>query len=177
MLRRLTDHGLLERTDDHRALLTPHGRRHAEEVVRRHRLLETFLVTLLDLAWDEVHDEADVLEHAVSDRLIDRMDEMLGHPTRDPHGDPIPPPAGRHDEVWGARLDTVAPGTRFRVERVYDRDSGALRYLADLGVRPGVTIEVMEHSPFGGPLWIRLDGQRHALGDPLACLVHGREAR
>ena len=114
MLRRLTDHGLLERTDDHRALLTPHGRRHAEQIVRRHRLLETFLVTMLDLAWDEVHDEADVLEHAVSDRLIERIDEMLGHPDRDPHGDPIPPPAGGHDEVWGAPRWTPsrrAPGS------------------------------------------------------------------
>ncbi|MGH3822187.1 MAG: metal-dependent transcriptional regulator [Pseudonocardiaceae bacterium] len=177
MLKRLTEHGLLERADDHSALLTPHGRKHAQEVVRRHRLLETFLVTVLDLTWDEVHDEADVLEHAVSDRLIDRIDEVLGHPTRDPHGDPIPSPAGPHDEVWGVRLDMVALGTRFHVERVYDRDSEALRYLADLGVRPGVTIEVLERSPFGGPLWIGLNGQRHALGDPLVCLVHGQEER
>lgn len=177
MLKRLSDHGLLERADDHHSLLTPHGRRHAQAIVRRHRLLETFLVTVLDLTWDEVHDEADMLEHAVSERLIDRMDEVLGHPTRDPHGDPIPSPAGVHDEVWGARLDTVAPGTQFRVERVYDRDSAALRYLADIGVRPGVTIEVLEHSPFGGPLWIRLGGQRRALGDPLVCLVHGRQER
>ncbi|MGH3933811.1 MAG: metal-dependent transcriptional regulator [Pseudonocardiaceae bacterium] len=177
MLKRLIEHGLLERSDDHRVLLTRHGRKHAQEVVRRHRLLETFLVRVLDLAWDEVHDEADVLEHAVSDRLVERIDEVLGHPTRDPHGDPIPSPAGRHDEVWGARLDTVAPGTRFRVERVYDRDSEALRYLADLGVRPGVIIEVLERSPFGGPLWIGLNGRRHALGDPLVCLVHGQEER
>jgi DtxR family transcriptional regulator, Mn-dependent transcriptional regulator len=177
MLKRLTEHGLLERTDDHRALLTQHGRKHAQEVVRRHRLLETFLVTVLDLTWDEVHDEADVLEHAVSDRLVDRIDEVLGHPTHDPHGDPIPPPAGRHDEGWGVRLDSVATGSRFRVERVYDRDSAALRYLAGLGVRPGVIIKVGERSPFGGPLWIELNGQRCALGDPLVCLVHGREER
>jgi DtxR family Mn-dependent transcriptional regulator len=71
----------------------------------------------------------------------------------------------------------VAQGTRFRVERVYDRDSEALRYLAELGVRPGVSIEVLERGPFGGPLWIGLNGQRHALGDPLVCLVHGREER
>jgi DtxR family transcriptional regulator, Mn-dependent transcriptional regulator len=177
MLKRLTEHGLLERADDHSALLTPHGHKHAQEIVRRHRLLETFLVAVLQLTWDEVHDEADVLEHAVSDRLVDRIDEMLGHPTRDPHGDPIPSPEGLHNEVWGARLDMVAPGTRFRIERVYDRDSEALRYLADLGIRPGVTIEVLERSPFGGPLWIGLNGQRHALGDPLVCLVHGREER
>ena len=177
MLKRLTEHGLLERADQHRALLTPHGRTHAQQVVRRHRLLETFLVTALGLTWDEVHDEADVLEHAVSDRLIDRIDEVLGHPTHDPHGDPIPSRAGRHDEVWGARLDTVAPGTRFRVERVYDRDGAALRYLAGLGVRPGVTIDVLERSPFDGPLWIGLNGRRCALGNPLVCLVHGREDR
>jgi len=176
MLKRLTAYGLLERTHDHHAL-TPHGREHAQVIVRRHRLLETYLVTMFQLAWHEVHDEADALEHAVSDRLLDRIDEVLGHPTHDPHGDPIPSPAGLHDEIWGERLDMVAPGTRFRIERVYDRYSDALRYLADLGVRPGVTIEVLERSPFGGPLWIGLNGQRCALGDPLLCLVHGREDR
>lgn len=176
MLKRLTAHGLLERTDDHHAL-TPHGREHAQGVVRRHRLLETYLVTMFQLAWHEVHDEADVLEHAVSDRLLDRIDEVLGHPTHDPHGDPIPSSAGPHDEVWGERLDMVVPGTRFRVERVYDRYSDALRYLAELGVRPGITVEVLERSPFGGPLWIGLNGQRCALGDPLVRLVHGREDR
>ncbi|HEX2297119.1 MAG TPA: metal-dependent transcriptional regulator [Pseudonocardiaceae bacterium] len=176
MLKRLTSYGLLERAGDRHAL-TPHGREHAQVVVRRHRLLETYLVTVFELAWHEVHDEADALEHAVSDRLLDRIDQALGHPTHDPHGDPIPSPAGLHDEVWGERLDTVEPGTHFRVERVYDRYSEALRYLAELGVRPGVTVEVLERSPFGGPLWIGLNGQRCALGDSLVCLVHGRENR
>ncbi|WP_084211374.1 metal-dependent transcriptional regulator [Pseudonocardia acaciae] len=174
MLKRLVEHGLVERTGDHGVLLTEHGREHAQRVVRAHRLLETFLVRQLGMSWDEVHDEADLLEHALSDRLMSRLDNLLEHPTSDPHGDPIPPSRGGHEERWGQRLDSAGQGARFQVERVYDRDSDALRYLAELGVRPGVTITVLERAPFGGPLWIELDEHRIALGDPLTRLVHGR---
>ncbi|GEL17301.1 metal-dependent transcriptional regulator [Pseudonocardia asaccharolytica] len=177
MLKRLEAHGLVHRTEDHLAALTAHGARHAQQMVRRHRLLEAFLAQVLHVPWDEVHAEAEVLEHAVSDRLLARIDELLGHPTLDPHGDPIPSLGGNHVESWGQRLDQVRPGTRFRVERVYDRDSAALRYLADLGVQPGVTVEMHEHEPFGGPLWLSIGGRRQALSDRLAALVHGREER
>ena len=126
MLGRLAEHGLVERTD-HRASLTPHGARHARHVVRRHRLLETFLVRVVGLAPHEVHDEADALEHAVSDRLLERMDELLGRPTHDPHGDPIPRSGETHVEGWGTRLADAAVGGEFRVERVQDWDGAALR--------------------------------------------------
>ncbi len=130
MLKRLTAGGLVERAG-HLAELTEHGTEHARDVVRRHRLLETFLERVLDVPWDEVHAEADALEHTVSDRLLERIDRLLGHPDRDPHGDPIPRDGGPGEE-WGVRLDAADDGARFAVERVYDRDSAALRYLADL---------------------------------------------
>jgi DtxR family Mn-dependent transcriptional regulator len=175
MLRRLTEHGLIERAEDHRASLTPHGAGHARHVVRRHRLLETFLVQVVGLAPHEVHAEADALEHAISDRLLDRIDEMLGRPTHDPHGDPIPRAGDAHVEGWGTRLDDAAVGGEFLVERVQDWDDAALQHLTDRGVVPGLTLVVVERAPFGGPLWVRFDGRDHALGEPLTRLVHGRE--
>ncbi len=174
MLKRLTARGLVQRTDDHLAALTPHGAVHARDVVRRHRLLEAFLAQVLDVPWDEVHAEADALEHAVSPRLTDRIDAHLGRPDRDPHGDPIPRDGGGLGEEWGDRLDSAPTGSRFHIERIYDRDSAALRYLADLGIHPGVRIDVTERLPFGGPLWVRVGETAHALGEPLTHLVHGR---
>jgi DtxR family transcriptional regulator, Mn-dependent transcriptional regulator len=100
-----------------------------------------------------------------------------GHPTRDPLGDPSPPRAGGQDEDWGEPRDAAPAGCAFRVERVRDRDSAALRHLGALGVRPGVTVEVDRRDPFGGPLWIRVDGEPHALGPGLTRLIHGTITR
>lgn len=174
MLKRLTAAGLVQRTDGHLAALTEHGALHARDVVRRHRLLETFLERVLDVPWDEVHAEADALEHAVSPSLLDRIDRHLDHPARDPHGDPIPRGDGGIGEEWGVRLDSAPAGRGFHIERIYDRDSAALRYLAGLGIHPGVRIDVTERQPFGGPLWVRVGSDAHALGEPLTHLVHGR---
>jgi DtxR family transcriptional regulator, Mn-dependent transcriptional regulator len=173
MLKRLESDGLVERPEGTGLLLTAAGEQMALRVVRRHRLLETLLVRALGMTWDEVHVEADLLEHAVSDRLEERMDAVLGHPTRDPHGDPIPPRSGCHREDWGTPLDSAEPGVRFRVERVSDRDSASLRYLGELGVVPGAVLEVQEQAPFGGPRWVEVGGRRHALGAPLTRLVYG----
>jgi DtxR family Mn-dependent transcriptional regulator len=172
MLKRLAEHGLVRRTD-HRASLTPHGERHARHVVRRHRLLETFLVEIVGMPVDEVHAEADALEHAVSDRLLDRIDTLLDRPAHDPHGAPIPRPGDDHVEGWGTRLDDAGAHSRFAVERVHDWDSGALAHLTELGIRPGVTLEVLDRVPYGGPLRVRLGSREHALGEPLTRLVHG----
>ncbi len=174
MLKRLEANQLVRRTNDHQIGLTDHGKRHALGVVRRHRLIEVFLADVLSVPWDEVHAEAEVLEHAISARLEERIDTFLDHPTHDPHGDPIPPPSGHHVEDWATPLATAAAGRRFLVERVSDRDSDVLRHLAGLGVRPGVVLEVLEWAPFGGPLWIEVDGRRHALGSGLVQAVHGR---
>jgi DtxR family Mn-dependent transcriptional regulator len=134
---------------------------------------ETFLARALGMGWDEVHAEAELLEHVLSDRLEERIDAALGHPTHDPHGDPIPPRHGQHTEAVGQPLDTAPPGCRFRVERVSDRDSAALRYLSALGIAPGVVVDVEEQEPFGGPRWVRIDGARHALGAPLSGILRG----
>ncbi len=173
MVKRLEDGNLLTRRDSRSFDLTETGERAALRVVRRHRLLETFLARVLDVPWDEVHAEAELLEHALTDRLEERIDATLGHPTHDPHGDPIPPRDGPHDEHWGEALDVVPAGARFRVERVSDRDSAALRYLGELGVVPGVVLTVEEQAPFGGPRWVRVGGRRQALGGLLTRVVYG----
>ncbi len=171
MIRRLEESELLRRSRP--MALTDTGERAALRVIRRHRLLETFLARTLDVPWDEVHAEAELLEHALSDRLEGRIDTALGHPTHDPHGDPIPPRDGPHRESWGTALDAVDPGVRFRVDRVSDRDSAALRHLGELGIVPGAVVDVLEEDPFGGPRWVLIGDDRHALGIPLTRLVHG----
>jgi len=177
MLRRLEVNGLIRRSEDRPVELTDHGRRHALGVVRRHRLLELFLTEVLAVPWDEVHDEAEILEHAISARLEERIDALLGHPTHDPHGDPIPPPTGEHVEEWATPLAAAAEGARFVVERVSDRDGALLRHLSDLGVQPGSTLDVCERAPFGGPLWVETDGRRQALSPGVVQALHGRLVR
>lgn len=117
MVKRLAGQELVERPGGRRLRLTDRGERAAVRVVRRHRLLETFLARKLEMPWDEVNAEADLLEHALSDRLEKRIDAALGHPTRDPHGDPIQPQHGPHDETWGQPLDGAAAGCRLPVPR------------------------------------------------------------
>ena len=174
MIKRLETGQFLERPQDSGWRLTAAGEAAAVRVVRRHRLLETFLAQVLDMAWDEVHAEAELLEHALSDRLEERIDAALGRPVRDPHGDPIPPRHGPHQEDWGQSLDEVPAGVRFRVERVCDRDSEALRHLGALGVVPGAVLDVQEQAPFAGPRWVQVGGQRHPLSAQLTRLVHGQ---
>ena len=173
MLRRLGAAGMLAASGNGGIELSEHGQRHARDVIRRHRLLETFLVRAAGLGWDEVHDEAEALQHAVSSRLIERIDAVLGHPLRDPHGDPIPQPSGHHVEAWSPALAGAPGGAFFRVDRISDEDSAALQYLAGLGIRPGVVLHVLDREPFGGPVWVDVDGRRRAMGAPLAALVHG----
>ena len=173
MLKRLAADDLVVRPDTRGIALTGHGTSHALAVVRRHRLIEGFLVKALDVPWEDVHAEAEVLEHAMSDRLLGRIDAYLGHPTHDPHGDPIPSSASAHVEHWTTPLAEAAVGATFQVQRVVDRDRAALRCLGELGIRPGVVLDVIEQAPFGGPLWVRIDGRPHALGPALADMVFG----
>lgn len=171
MIKKLTDRGLIKHERYQGMELTGTGRKLALEVIRHHRLLEAYLHEVMGMDWDRVHDEAEVLEHAISEDFEDRIAEMLGHPTHDPHGDPIPPKAGRHVEVLHAPLGSLDSG-QATVERVSDRDPEALRYLAKLGIRPGSRITVEKQEPFGGPLWIRVGRKRHAIGPELAESVY-----
>ncbi|MBW0088827.1 metal-dependent transcriptional regulator [Pseudonocardia sp. KRD-184] len=173
MLARLADDDLITRPGPHRVELTDHGRRHALAVVRRLRIVEEFLVRALDVPWHEVRPEAEQLSRAVSERLLERIDAHLGHPTHDPHGDPIPPAHGEHDEARPQALSRARPGTHVIVSRVSDRDCELLLYLGQLGIRPGVVLDVLEQAPFGGPLWVAIDGRRVPLGPQLTDHVFG----
>lgn len=131
------------------------GRAIAVEIVRRHRIIETYLTERLGLTWDQVHDEADRLEHAVSDLVLDRMDEVLGHPTVDPHGDPIPARDGSVASVESWLLTEVEPGAAVTVIRISDRHADVLRYLTDKGIALQVPLTVVSHSPAAGALRVR----------------------
>lgn len=169
MVRRLEDDSLLERPDARSLRLTAAGERAALRVVRRHRLVETFLARVLGVPWHEIHDEAEALEHVVSDRLEERIDAALSHPTHDPHGDPIPPRDGAHHEEWGLPLDAAPAGVRFRVRRVSDYDSAALRRLGELGVGPGTVVTVGE----GDARPVHVATTRIPLDPLLTPLLHG----
>jgi DtxR family Mn-dependent transcriptional regulator len=167
MVKRLATQGLLQHRRYREIALTDRGRVLALEVIRHHRLLEAYLHQALGMSWDKVHEEAEVLEHVLSEDLEDRIAELLGHPTHDPHGDPIPPKEGTYTEVRHVPLADFEPASA-TVERVSDRNPEALRYLEQLGMVPGQPIEVEGHEPFGGPVWVRVGQQRHAIGRELA---------
>jgi len=173
MIRRLEVGALVRRLPSGELVLTALGEAQALRTVRRHRLIETLLYRCLGVPWDEVHDEAEVLEHAISARLEDRIATALGHPSHDPHGDPIPPRDGVHEEGWPRPLDSAPEGASVVVERVSDRNADVLRHLAEIGVVPGTVLGVEQRVPFGGPLWVRVAGVRHALGDVLVGSIFG----
>lgn len=170
-IRRLAEQGLLVHRPYGSIELTEAGRTHALAMVRRHRLIETFLVETLGYGWDEVHDEAEVLEHAVSDTLVDRIDALLGHPRADPHGDPIPTKQGQPRTPRGIALPDAPVGGKVTVSRISDSDPEVLRYLAERGVRPGTTLVVREHRPFAGDIAVEIDGVEHTLGSAACAAV------
>lgn len=170
MIKRLAEAGLVRYKRYKGVELSATGRGVALEVVRHHRLVESYLHESLGIPWDRVHQEAEVLEHFLSDELEDRMAESLGHPTHDPHGDPIPPKSGRYSEKRHEVLTESHPGPA-RVERVSDRDPEMLRYIDSLGLRPGAQITVEKKSPFGGPVWVKVGRKRHAIGGELASSI------
>jgi DtxR family transcriptional regulator, Mn-dependent transcriptional regulator len=171
MLKRLVQLELIEYKPYRGASLTPAGERVALEVIRHHRLLELYLTEALGLGWDEVHAEAERLEHHLSEGVEARIDELLGHPSHDPHGDPIPTP-GLALERGGSRpLTEVETGARAAVTRVPDGDPALLRYLAKLGLTPARELVVVERAPFDGPLTVEIDGRRHAIGRDLAARI------
>lgn len=162
-LRKLSDLELIGHAPYGSITLTELGHEHAVTMIRRHRLLETFLVQLLGYEWDEVHDEADRLEHAVSDDLVNRVDQVLGYPTRDPHGDPIPGADGlvhRPDAI--VMQSAPAPG-RVRVERISDADNEMLQYFASRGIVVDAEIELLPPEPFAETVTARVVGNDAAV--------------
>src|ERR1700722_6653075 len=167
MLKKLDELGLISHVPYRGVRLTPEGRRLALEVIRHHRLLELYLAEALHMPWDRVHDEAEVLEHVLSEELEALIAAKLGHPTIDPHGDPIPSVDLELEEHPTRSLDTLTPGEQGTFVRVSDADPAMLRYLDDQGIMPGGHIHVLERQPFGGPLRVGVDGCEHTLGGGL----------
>ena len=171
MLDKLEERGLVDREKYKGVRLTPEGETVAIEVLRHHRLIEAFLADHLDYEWDEVHDEADVLEHHISERFESRIAEALGDPHVDPHGDPIPgadlaPP----EDAPGRHLTDCDVGDRVVVQRVRHRTDEELRYLADHGVRPGGELVVVEVAPFG-MVTVETEGGQQSLPQEVARLI------
>ncbi|HEY5286114.1 MAG TPA: metal-dependent transcriptional regulator [Solirubrobacteraceae bacterium] len=167
MLKKLGELGLISHVPYRGVRLTPEGRRVALEVIRHHRLLELYLAEALQMPWDRVHDEAEVLEHVLSEELEGLIAAKLGHPTIDPHGDPIPNADLELEEVATRSLESLVPGDAGTFVRVSDADPEMLRYLAQRGVLPGGRLQVLERQPFGGPLLVNVDGREHTLGGAL----------
>jgi DtxR family transcriptional regulator, Mn-dependent transcriptional regulator len=165
MLRKLTALGLVEHEPYRGVRLTDRGRLVALEVVRHHRLLELFLVEDLGMGWDEVHAEAEVLEHVLSEELEEVIAAKLGHPTLDPHGDPIPDrELAIADDDESRDLYQLEPGACGTLVRVSDDNPEMLRFLAERGITPGMRLEVIDRQPFDGPLSVRVGAQVHVLG-------------
>lgn len=173
MVRKLDELGLVSHVPYKGVALTESGRKVALEVLRHHRLLELYLAESLGLPWDRVHAEAEVLEHHISEELEELIAAKLGHPTHDPHGDPIPTREGEIEEGSSISLASLVAGARGTFTRISDQDPAMLRYLSDRGIRPGDRFEVVDKQPFDGPVFVRFAGgeQVHALGGTLAAAM------
>jgi DtxR family Mn-dependent transcriptional regulator len=177
MAKKLDDLGLVSHVPYKGVRLTAEGARVALEVLRHHRLLERYLAEELGVPWDRVHDEAEVLEHVLSEDLEELIAVKLGHPTHDPHGDPIPTKDLVLEEEETVALQALAEGARGTFVRVSDSDPAMLRYLGERGIAPGDRLEVVEKQPFGGPVFVRFGEDVHVLGGDLAAAMRVELAR
>jgi DtxR family transcriptional regulator, Mn-dependent transcriptional regulator len=179
MCKRLGELGLVDHVPYKGVELTADGERVALEVIRHHRLLELYLAESLDVPWDRVHAEAEVLEHVLSEELEALIAAKLGNPTRDPHGDPIPTPDLRVEERPTCALTELEVGRRATFVRVSDSDPEMLRYLAERGIAPGAALEVVDRQPFDGPTFARFAGcdEVHVLGGGLASAMRVERRR
>jgi DtxR family Mn-dependent transcriptional regulator len=157
-IRKLADQGLVDHEKYGAVTLTEAGRKAALAMVRRHRLMETFLVNELGYGWDEVHDEAEILEHAVSDRMLDRIDAKLGYPTRDPHGDPIPAADGQVPTPPARQLSDCRDGEAGTVARISDADPEMLRYFDSVGINLDSRLRVVARRDFAGMISVAIKG-------------------
>jgi DtxR family Mn-dependent transcriptional regulator len=171
MVRRLTGQGLVAHERYGALRLTKKGRTAALQMLRRHRVIESYLVSALGYGWDEVHEEAERLEHAASPELIDRMAAAIGEPAVDPHGAPIPTAHGTLEEPKVRSLGDLDIGERAQIARVEDEDPALLRYLASLRFLPGAAVQMVKREPFEGPLTIRVGQKTHVIGPALAARV------
>lgn len=169
MIQRLNKLNLLHYEKHRGVTLTKSGREIALEVIRHHRLVELYLIEALGFSWDEVHEQADILEHVISEKLEERIAAALNYPEFDPHGDPIPSKEGLITETNNEKLAAISPGTLAVVSRIPDdADSGLLRYLGELGLVPGNEIEVVEAAPFDGPLTVIINDKTRIIGYKVA---------
>jgi DtxR family transcriptional regulator, Mn-dependent transcriptional regulator len=168
MVKRLADHGLLRHEPYYGVRLTPSGERAALRIIRRHRVLELFLTEVLGYPWDRVHDEAERLEHAASDELIERLARYLGEPERDPHGSAIPTAEGEVDRARYVALSELRAGEERQVLEVDVDDPEQLRYLGSMALYPGASVVVTEQAPFEGPLTLQVNGASRVLSRALA---------
>jgi len=175
MVRRLTAQGLMTHTPYHGVALTSHGRKMATSLLRKHRLVELLLMRILGYRWDEVHDEAEKLEHAVSDELADRICAHLGHPTHDPHGDPIPSKNGTISNGKLIAVQCLPVGADRIICRVDDVDSDFLKYCASLGLLPGVRLRVTERALYGGVTTVIVNDAKITIGDGVTDKIYVEE--
>jgi DtxR family transcriptional regulator, Mn-dependent transcriptional regulator len=168
MVKKLAQLNLVEYEPYQGVRLTRLGRQVALEVLRHHRLLELFLHETLAMSWDRVHEEAEKLEHVISEALEDAIAAVLGHPTVDPHGDPIPSKDGQVVRQSGVPLSAVAMNQVYILVRVLHQDRERLHYLGSLGLYPGTRVSVLERTPFNGPLLIEIEGEKHAMAYDMA---------
>ncbi len=159
MLRHLGKHQLVAYTPYHPVHLTAIGERIALETIRHHRLLELYLMQSLGYGWDQVHSEAERLEHHISEEFEDSIERLLGFPAFDPHGDPIPTRDGQMPPPVVETLNAQATGARLIIRRVTDEDCDLLRYLGERGLRPGTAVLLVDREPFGGPLHLQVAGR------------------
>lgn len=171
MVQRLKDAGYMEHLPYQGIALTPVGEREALMSIRRHRLVERFLVDVMHFGWHEVHEAADELGAVVSDVVVGRMEEMSGYPRRCPHGEPIPTAEGMMPHVQDDPLTEAAVGLEYVVSRANSHDEEKLKYLDTLGLRPGRKLKLLERAPFDGPLQLDVNNERHFIGHSLASVI------
>ena len=168
MLRKLSKLKLVNYAPYRGVTLTSPGKKIALEIIRHHRLIELYLSEILGYSWDKVHAEAEKLEHVISEQFEEKIDEVLGYPTLDPHGHPIPTKEGTIASDNLHVLWDIEDGVNVKVQRVSDRYPEVLRYLASMGIFPDITISVIKKSPFSGPIHVKIDGEEHSLSKKLA---------
>lgn len=168
MVKRLDQMGLVNYQSYKGARLTESGQKIALEIIRHHRLLELYLLEVMGYSWDEVHDEAEKLEHHISERFEDKIAQLLDDPTHDPHGDPIPTKDGLIPEIEAEPLVDGQPDQQYMVSRVKDQDPELLRYLEKIGLLPGIKVTIKEKAPFDGPITLLVENDKQVVGNDVA---------